>query len=126
MPSAFQIKQHLLAVYIITFYYFHAIKNLGKFIFVKITSKQKIPKKEGNGLRQNWAHQTELQKGGQLQKGCSVIVWPFMTTICGNNNISTEKYKRKSYSKTNYHSIKTLGQMHKTDTNGAEVTSRVL
>jgi len=47
------LKQHLLAVYIITFYYFHAIRNLEKFIFVKTTSKKKIPKKEVKGLRHN-------------------------------------------------------------------------
>ena len=29
-------------------------KNLEKIMFVKSTSKQKIPKKEVRGLRQNW------------------------------------------------------------------------
>ena len=45
-PSAFMIKQHLLAVYIITFHFLQAIIKLEKFIFVKTTSKKKIPKKE--------------------------------------------------------------------------------
>lgn len=52
-PSAFKIKQHLLAVYIITFHFLQAIIKLEKFIFVKTTSKEKIPKKEVSGLGQN-------------------------------------------------------------------------
>ena len=43
------IKQHLLAVYIIIFHFLQAIIKLEKFIFVKTTSKEKIPKKEGIG-----------------------------------------------------------------------------
>jgi len=52
-PSAFKIKQHLVAVYIITFHFLQAIIKLEKFIFVKITSKEKISKKEVRGLGQN-------------------------------------------------------------------------
>ena len=51
MPSAFKIKQHLLAVCIVIFYILYAIINLAKFIFVKTTSKKKILKKEVRGLR---------------------------------------------------------------------------
>jgi len=47
------IKQHLLAVYIITFHFLQAIIKLEKFIFIKTTSKEKIPKKEVRGLGQN-------------------------------------------------------------------------
>jgi hypothetical protein len=46
VPNALRMKQHLLAVYIITFEFLHAIRNLEKFIVVKTTSKQKIPMKE--------------------------------------------------------------------------------
>ena len=53
VPSAFKIKQYLVAVYIITFHFLQAIIKLEKFIFVKTTSKGKIPKKEVRGLGQN-------------------------------------------------------------------------
>ena len=52
-PSAVMIKQHLLAVYIITFHFLQAIIKLKEFIFLNTTSKEKIPKKEVNGLGQN-------------------------------------------------------------------------
>ena len=35
------------------YHFFHATKNLTKFRFVKTTFKQKIPKNEVRGLRQN-------------------------------------------------------------------------
>ena len=53
VPSAFKIKQHLVTVYIIKFHFLQAIIKLEKFIFVKTTSKEKIPKKEVRGLGQN-------------------------------------------------------------------------
>jgi len=43
------IFQHLLTVYTITFHFLHAIINHAKFIFVKTTSKEKLPKKEKQG-----------------------------------------------------------------------------
>jgi len=48
-PSAFKIKQHLVAVYIITFHFLQAIIKLEKFIFVKITSKEKYQRSKGIG-----------------------------------------------------------------------------
>ena len=51
--SAFKIKQYLVAVYIITFHFLQGIIKLEKFIFVKTTSKGKIPKEEVRGLGQN-------------------------------------------------------------------------
>jgi hypothetical protein len=57
---AFKIKQHLLAVYIITFYFLNAIRNFAKFIFANTTFKQNISKKEVGGLRQNRGHQTKF------------------------------------------------------------------
>jgi hypothetical protein len=68
VPSTCQIKQHLLAVYIITFRIFHAIKNLEKFILIKTTSKQKNTKE-----RSKWI-EGELSSPDRIAKGGSVII----------------------------------------------------
>ena len=46
VPSAFKIKQYLVAVYIITFHFLQAIIKLEKFISVKTTSKEKYQRKK--------------------------------------------------------------------------------
>ena len=45
VPSTFKTKQHLLAAYIITYHFFHAIGNLEKFIFAKTASKKNTEKR---------------------------------------------------------------------------------
>jgi hypothetical protein len=66
--SAFKIKQHLLAVYIITFHFLYAIQNLENFIFVKTTSEQKNTKHGIKGIEAELGSPDRIAKRWTIAK----------------------------------------------------------